>query len=56
MIAARHTGNLAARLKRRAEALALRRAHEMMHEARGVQWRDARVLWPDFIQADFTGD
>lgn len=42
---------LAARLKRRAEALAERRAHQIIRQARrSTDWRDARALWLDFTE------
>jgi hypothetical protein len=41
---------LGQRLKRRAEALALRRARQIASEARAADWRDARALWPDFAE------
>lgn len=41
---------LGQRLKRRAEALAERRARQIAQDARPAAWRDARVLWPDFTE------
>jgi hypothetical protein len=51
MITAQHRMNaLASRLKRRAEALALRRAHFIARKTHAADWRDARSLWPDFTE------
>ena len=41
---------LVTRLKRRAEAMAIRRAHEIAREARTDLWREPSALWPDFTQ------
>lgn len=51
MITAREASrDLATRLRRRAEALAKRRARDIAKEADARNWRDARKLWPDFTQ------
>lgn len=56
MIIAQHPmAALAARLKRRAEAIGERRARELAREAHSAQWRDARALWPD-VAADVAPD
>lgn len=41
---------LGQRLKRRVEALALRRARQIARDTRPAGWRDARALWPDFTE------
>jgi len=41
---------LGQRLKRRAEAIALRRARAIASEGGRENWRDARALWPDFAE------
>ncbi|MGY6550971.1 MAG: hypothetical protein ACXIT4_03635 [Erythrobacter sp.] len=49
MIKARRAGaDFTLRLKRRAEALAARRAQQMSREQRSADWRSAAALWPDF--------
>lgn len=49
MIAARPTNhNLAARLRRHAEAVAERRARQIASDAKAADWRSADALWPDF--------
>jgi hypothetical protein len=50
IIAHARMGALAARLKRRAAALAKRRARQITRPARAADWRDARALWPDFAE------
>ncbi|MGY6638415.1 MAG: hypothetical protein ACXIUO_14895 [Erythrobacter sp.] len=39
---------LGQRLRRRAQALAERRAQAIKREARPADWRNARSLWPGF--------
>lgn len=40
--------DLAARLRRHAEAIATRRARQINEQQTPAEWRSADALWPDF--------